>query len=130
MILPQPSQGFCWTQEPWGAALRSAALAEVAPHLFTSAAVSVSRDGSDPALAAVTASLGLTADAIVQAHQVHGREVLVVKRGTVTLFAGSGVRHRNGRISRPDPVDGARHHQLVAAVHLVRRRDRLRGQSQ
>jgi YfiH family protein len=86
MILPQPSQGFFWTQEPWGGALKCTALLEVAPHLFTSAVVSVSRDPSDKALAAVASSLGVTADAIVQAHQVHGCDVLFVRRNGDTHF--------------------------------------------
>ncbi len=52
----------------------------MALHLFTSAAISVSRDPGDPALAAVAASVNLTPDAIVQVHQVHGREVLWLPR--------------------------------------------------
>ena len=52
----------------------------MAPHLFTSAAVSVSRDPADPALAAVAASLGLDAADVAQVHQVHGRAVVTFDR--------------------------------------------------
>ena len=90
MPFPQPSQSFAWTQEPWGAALRCRPLLAVAPHLFTSAGVSVSRDRSDPALAAVTASLGLTPEALVQVHQVHGPDVVVVRNADTHLFSRSG----------------------------------------
>jgi YfiH family protein len=129
MVLPQPSQAFFWTQEPWGAALKSAALAEVAPHLFTSSAVSVSRDPSDPQLAAVAASLGLTPDAIVQAHQVHGRDVLVVradrplswKKGTVPFdaFVSDDPRRAVGvRVADCAPILMADTRTgVVAAVH-------------
>jgi len=67
-------------------------LLAVAPHLFTSAAVSVSRDPDDPALAAVAASLGLTPDAVMQVHQVHGREVVVARKqnGDAYLFSQFG----------------------------------------
>lgn len=81
MSLPQPSQSFFWTQEPWGIALRCRPLLDLAPHLFTTRAISVSRDVADPAMAMVAASLGLDAGAIVQAHQVHGRAVVEVRTG-------------------------------------------------
>jgi hypothetical protein len=35
MTLPQPSDGFEWTQAPWGSALRCRPLLAVADHLFT-----------------------------------------------------------------------------------------------
>lgn len=81
MSLPQPSQSFTWTQEPWGPSLRCRPLLAVAPHLFTTRALDVSRDPGDPALAAVAASLSLTAAHIIQVHQVHGAGVLVVQNG-------------------------------------------------
>lgn len=81
MSLPQPSQSFTWTQEPWGPALRCRPLLEVAPHLFTTRALDVSRDPGHPALAAVAASLSLTAAHIIQVHQVHGAGVLMLQNG-------------------------------------------------
>ena len=81
MPLPQPSDSFAWTQEPWGPALRCLPLLPHAPHLFTSRAVSVSRNPDDPAVAAVAASLGLTSAGVVQVHQVHGCRVLAVRAG-------------------------------------------------
>ena len=80
MPLPQPSDSFAWTQEPWGPALRCLPLQGVAPHIFTSAAVDVSRDPEDPDLAAVAASVGLDPASVMQVHQVHGREVVVVRK--------------------------------------------------
>lgn len=80
MSLPQPSESFVWTQEPWGAALRCVPLRGIAPHLFTSCAVSVSRAPDDPALAAVAASLCMTPAQVRQVHQVHGTRVVVAGR--------------------------------------------------
>ena len=79
MVLPQPSESFYWTQEPWGPALRCRPLLAVAPHLFTSRVLSVSRSPDDPALAQVAASLGMTPAQIVQVHQLHGRAILEVR---------------------------------------------------
>lgn len=78
-MLPQPSESFYWTQERWGPALRCRPLLAVAPHLFTSRVLSVSRSPDDPALAGVAASLDMTPDQVVQVHQVHGREILEVR---------------------------------------------------
>lgn len=61
----------------------------MAPHLFTSAAISVSREPGDSALGSVAASLGLEAAATVQVHQVHGREVVVARNGDTHLFSQS-----------------------------------------
>ncbi len=60
----------------------------LAPHLFTSRAAGVARDPADPAVAHVAASLGLTPAGIVQVHQVHGCQVVAVRRGAA---APSGV---------------------------------------
>jgi YfiH family protein len=80
MSLPQPSESFAWTQEPWGPALQCLPLRAVAPHLFTSGAISVTRDPADLALGAVATSLRLTPEAIMQVHQVHGCSVVKFDR--------------------------------------------------
>jgi YfiH family protein len=103
--LPQPSESFLWTQEPWGPALRCAPLLAVAPHLFTSAAITVSRDPGDPALAAVAASLGLDPAEVAQVHQVHGCAVVRFGRDEFQFL-----HHSNDRTAvaeteiRPDPI--------------------------
>jgi YfiH family protein len=81
MSLPQPSQTFFWTQERWGPALRCRPLLDVAPHLFTTRAIDVSRDPSGSGVRSVAASLGVAPDALVQVHQVHGREIVEVRDG-------------------------------------------------
>ena len=39
MALPKPSGDFEWVQESWGAALRCASLAAIAPHCFSTRAL-------------------------------------------------------------------------------------------
>jgi YfiH family protein len=74
---PKPTGAFHWTQEPWGRALRCAALP--AAHLFTSSDV-VLRD-SEREWDAVAASLGVTRDRLLLVKQVHGVDVAVARRG-------------------------------------------------
>jgi YfiH family protein len=79
MSLPQPSQTFFWTQERCGPVLRCRPLLDVAPHVFTTRAIDVSRDAASPGLRSVAAVMGLPPQAIVQVHQVHGREVAEIR---------------------------------------------------
>ncbi|MGH3116686.1 MAG: polyphenol oxidase family protein [Vicinamibacterales bacterium] len=75
---PQPSGSFRWTQEPWGAALQCAPLAAVAPHLFTSRALTL-RDRDDE-WAAVAASMEVAIEDLLLVKQVHAAEVAVASR--------------------------------------------------
>lgn len=124
-MLPQPSQSFFWTQEPWGPALCCRPLLDVAPHLFTTRAISVSRNAANPGLQAIAASLGTTAAAIVQVHQVHGREIVEVREGCEpsrreadVLISNDPARAIGVRVADCIPVllagDSGR---TVAAVH-------------
>jgi YfiH family protein len=74
---PQPNDGFTWTQEPWGRALRCERLG--APHLFTSRDVTL-RD-NEREWAAVAASLGVPQDRLRMVKQVHGIHTAVARRG-------------------------------------------------
>jgi len=64
-------------QEPWGAALRCAALP--APHLFTNADVELREDAAE--WRAVAGSLGVTRERLLLISQVHGTTVAVARRG-------------------------------------------------
>ena len=70
------SDGFEWTVESWGAALRCRPLAAVAPHLFTTRQLELS---SPAHLRALADAVGARDVAMVT--QVHGRDVIVVRRG-------------------------------------------------
>jgi YfiH family protein len=74
--LPQPPGGFEWTDEAWGAALRCAPLGTLAPHLFTTRQLELS---SVDHVRALAAAVGAREVAMVT--QVHGREVVVVRKG-------------------------------------------------
>jgi polyphenol oxidase len=57
-------------------------LLDVAPHVFTTRAICISRDPSSPAMRSVAATLGLTPEAIVQVHQVHGCDISELRDGS------------------------------------------------
>ena len=75
--LPRVSDGFEWTTESWGAALRCTPLAAHAPHLFTTRQLELSSPAQVDALAA---SVGAREVAMVR--QVHQRGVVVIRRGS------------------------------------------------
>jgi YfiH family protein len=77
MADPQPTGPFEWTQEPWGRALRCAALPT--RHLFTSRDLMLRHD--DDEWAAVAGSLGVTPERLLLIKQVHGVQAAVVRRG-------------------------------------------------
>jgi YfiH family protein len=79
MTLPKPTDAFEWTQAAPGAALRCRPLLDVAPHLFTTAAVELRHDEREWGL--VAAELGVAAGAIHLLRQVHGRAASVARRG-------------------------------------------------
>lgn len=74
---PQPTGPFAWTQEPWGRALRCAALPP--PHLFTSRDLELRHD--DQEWDAVAGSLAVSRDRLLLVNQVHGRVVAIARRG-------------------------------------------------
>jgi polyphenol oxidase len=72
---PQPSDGFVWTQEVWGAALQCQPLSEVASHLFTTRSLRLVDDGAE--WAAVAARMGVALARVRLMRQVHGVTVVV-----------------------------------------------------
>jgi YfiH family protein len=79
MTVPQPNDGFEWTQEPWGAALRCAPLDAVATHVFTTANLLLTDDERE--WGAVADRMGVGKDRLRLIRQVHGVEVAVARAG-------------------------------------------------
>ncbi len=122
MTLPPVPDAFHWTDEAWGAALRCRPLSAVASHLFTTRQLQLTAVADEQAMAAAVG-----AERAVLMTQVHGREVVVVRRGEalpqgrpeadviVSDAAGVAVAARAADcvpLLLADPVSGA-----VAAVH-------------
>lgn len=76
MTRPVLSDAFCWIDAPWGAALRCRALPATTSHLFTSRQLELSSDADAHRAAAAVEAPRLAALA-----QVHGRDVVVIRRG-------------------------------------------------
>jgi YfiH family protein len=74
--LPKASDGFEWTDESWGAALRCRPLGVHAPHLFTTRQLELSSADHLRELADA-----LDAREVAMLRQVHGRNVVVVRKG-------------------------------------------------
>jgi YfiH family protein len=80
---------FRWTQEPWGAWLSCAPLAEVARHGFTSRALRLRASHNRPDdWALVAGSLGVSPRRLIRVRQVHGTSVLSLERGVGPLPDG------------------------------------------
>jgi YfiH family protein len=79
MSHPQPSDGFEWTQEPWGQALRCAPLGAVAPHLYTTANLRLVEDERE--WHAVAERIGVARRRLLLIRQVHGTDVAVSRAG-------------------------------------------------
>jgi YfiH family protein len=85
---------FEWTTEPWGAGLRCQPLAEIAPHLFTTRQLELTAEGYQR----LAATLG--ADRVAIVTQVHGANVIVIRRQAVT---DSGNRAEADALVSDDP---------------------------
>jgi len=79
MSLPALPEPFSWTDSPCGTALRCRPIEDVARHLFTTRQLELSPEG----WSRVGAALGVTA--VVTGNQVHGRDVIVVRRGSARV---------------------------------------------
>lgn len=79
MAQPQPSDGFEWTQAPWGKVLRCRPLLAVANHFFTGANIELRDERSE--WVAVAKEIGVDIERLVLLRQVHGATVTVVRRG-------------------------------------------------
>jgi polyphenol oxidase len=76
-----PADGFVWSAEAWGPALRSMPLEAVADHFFTTRQLRLRGDGEDADWARVAEAIGLAPDRLIHAKQVHGNGVVVARRG-------------------------------------------------
>jgi YfiH family protein len=85
------SDPFYWCEEPWGPALRCAALDPAAVHCFTTRALALP-DVS--AVGRVASTMGVGRGHVVAAQQVHGRDVVVVRSGAAP--ASTGIRTKSG----------------------------------
>jgi YfiH family protein len=76
--LPQTNDDFQWVQEPWGRALRCAAIA--APHLFSTTDLELRSVDGRPAAGwnQLAASLDVRAGSVLRPKQVHGNAVTMV----------------------------------------------------
>jgi polyphenol oxidase len=83
MTHPALPDSFYWTEASWGAALRCRPLDTIAPHLFTTRQLELSSPDSYRRLAA---SIG--ARETVSLTQVHGKDVVVVRRGQARPESG------------------------------------------
>src|SRR5438067_7452244 len=77
MSLPAVPASFSWTNETWGAALRCRPLEPIAQHLFTTRQLQLP---SPEAWRALASSIGVAPDRVVSLNQVHGREVVTVRK--------------------------------------------------
>jgi YfiH family protein len=78
-------EGFRWTEESWGVALRCGPLERIASHLFTTRQLGLSGEAGERRL---TAAAG--ASQLVMLTQVHGRDAVVVRDGE--RLPGGGTR--------------------------------------
>jgi YfiH family protein len=77
MTLPTVPESFCWTNTSAGTVLKCRPLDSIAPHLFTTRELPLSSADDWRRMAAL-----LDAANTVTLNQVHGRDVLVIHRGT------------------------------------------------
>jgi YfiH family protein len=77
------ADGFHWTHETWGRALRSAPLEAVAVHFFTSLPLRLRGDDGVEARdwGRVADTVGVPVDRLVRLKQVHGNQAVVIRRG-------------------------------------------------
>jgi YfiH family protein len=84
--LPPLPPAFRWTTEAWGTALVCDPLLAVAPHVFTTRALTL-RVGADAGSSqaegwdALAQSMGVSESVLLRLRQIHGRQVVTVRRG-------------------------------------------------
>lgn len=122
---PKPTDGFRWTQTPWGHGLVCAPLERHAAHLFTAGDLELRNQDSE--WAAVAAFLHLSRDRIRLISQVHGIDIATVRRTSTAAWTpprADGIISDDGavaigvRVADCAPIliaDGTR--SAVAAVH-------------
>jgi len=75
--------GFTWSESAGGPMLSSDALQIIAPHVFTSRALTFVGDRASDDWRRLASALGLAPEDVVRLTQVHGRAVQVVRPGDV-----------------------------------------------
>jgi YfiH family protein len=98
MTLPQPSDGFEWTQAPWGAVLRCRPLLDVAAHLFTTRNLRLRDDPGE--WDQIAAAMGVSAPHVLLIRQVHRADIAVARRDRT----GEWVRSEADVIVSDDPA--------------------------
>lgn len=73
--VPQPNDGFEWTQAPWGPVLRCAPLLPLAGHFFTAGTLTLRDDPSE--WEALASFAGVQRDALRLLDQVHGNRIVI-----------------------------------------------------
>jgi YfiH family protein len=86
MTLPQPSDGFEWTQAPWGDVLRCRPLLEIADHLFTTRNLRLREDPRE--WDQVAAAMRVPTSHVLLIRQVHHADVAVARRGRPAEWVG------------------------------------------
>lgn len=81
MIEPRPAHPFAWTPQPWGTALHSIRLDEVARHLFTTRDLALRGPRSDDGWRQLAAAMGVQPSRLARLKQVHGTRVIVIRAG-------------------------------------------------
>jgi YfiH family protein len=79
MVLPQPNDGFEWTQASWGPVLRCRPLLAVADHFFTSSNLELRDERRE--WQAVAREVGVDPEQVLLLRQVHGAATAVARRG-------------------------------------------------
>lgn len=76
------NDGFLWTVEPWGRALRSRAVAHVADHFFTSLPMRFRGDDGEEERdwRRAAEGIGVAPNRLTRLEQVHGNRVVVIRR--------------------------------------------------
>jgi polyphenol oxidase len=98
MSLPQPSDGFEWTQAPWGSALRCRPLGAVVDHLFTARDLRLREDPEE--WARVADDIGVPPTRLLLIRQVHRNDVAIARRDR----RGDWVRPEADVIVSDDPT--------------------------
>jgi len=83
--------GFVWTEEEWGSALRSRPLGEVADHFFTARQLRLRGESESDDWSRVAAAIGVPVSRLLRLTQVHGCRVIVFREGGAVPDAASGV---------------------------------------
>jgi polyphenol oxidase len=131
------NDGFHWTTEPWGPALRSTPLARLADHFYTTRQLRLRGEQEHADWAAVAATIGVSPGRLLRLRQVHGRHAVVHRRGSPAdagdgaAAAGIDLRPEADILVSDDPAVALaiqvadcvpllmahRHSPVVAAVH-------------